>query len=67
MKRRIVRTLLPLCLMGCLFGGGCSVNGLLKNIWIGFGEAIGAMPGEIAAGYVQDTLFGDEGVSPSPQ
>ncbi len=48
--------LLPLiALTGFLFAGGCSFNGLLSNIWIGFGRAIGGVPAQV----VTDVFLAD--------
>ena len=63
MKRKGVKMMSALMLGGCLLGSGCSFNGLLSNIWLGFGTGIGAIPSQL----VVDQLFGLFGVDNNTQ
>lgn len=49
MKRRASRmAVLTLATAGCLFQfGGCNVNSFWRNVWTGFGLAIGGAPAQI--------------------
>lgn len=47
--RKIKFAMLVAVTGGALFGSGCSLNGLLKNIWDGFGYGLGAIPANIIA------------------
>lgn len=53
MKRKLSK-FAAVCLLGTMLQGGCSFNGLARNVWAGFGYAIGGIPAQ----FVVDFLLG---------
>lgn len=55
MTRLFKWSVATLSLMTLVMTTGCT-NNLVKNVWVGFGESIGALPGSIAANFVAGLL-----------
>ena len=45
MKRKLSK-LAAVCILGTMLNGGCSIEGLLKNMWAGFGYSLGGLPAQ---------------------
>ncbi|RJP37237.1 MAG: hypothetical protein C4547_05820 [Phycisphaerales bacterium] len=51
------KALVLLATGGMLLGGGCSLDGLLRNVWTGFGYSIGALPAQVVTDlFLQDII-----------
>lgn len=44
---------------GLVLGSGCSLNGLLRNVWVGFGYSLGSIPADIVGGWIEGFLTPD--------
>jgi len=51
MKRKLSK-LAAVCVLGTILGSGCSFNGLARNIWAGFGYAIGGLPAQFVIDFL---------------
>jgi hypothetical protein len=57
MFKKTVRWFGVAALGGMLLQGGCSLQGLTRNIWVGFGQSIGSVPaGILVDAYVTPLL-----------
>jgi len=64
MRRRRSTVLIPLfALATCVFASGCSLDGLTRNIWIGFGRGLGGIPADVVGGYIVGLI--DDFVTPA--
>ncbi len=53
-------------LLGCaILSGGCGLNKLPRNVWVGFGESVGSLSANILVDYISST-FTDEVIGPPP-
>ncbi|MDO8632738.1 MAG: hypothetical protein Q7R41_19830 [Phycisphaerales bacterium] len=60
MKTRRARKVLAIGMFAAfcsVFGTGCSIDGLLKNVWFGFGAGLGGIPAQIAGDFLLN-VFG---------
>ena len=57
MKRKLSK-FAAVCVLGTLLGGGCSINGLARNVWAGFGYAIGGLPAQFVIDFLTPATTG---------
>ncbi len=52
-KMMAMGTLATVC---SVLGTGCSINGLLNNVWFGFGAGLGGIPAQIVGNFLVGVL-----------
>ncbi len=67
MKPIAIQRGLLLLLGSAVLSGGCGLNRLSRNAWVGFGESVGSLSANILVDYIRSTFTSDVINPPPPE